>query len=128
MDNFIVEQIQEQASLQKKEEPSGPKSWTDCTYDERYNYIEKLRGLYKQFGLNEAEITINKQVGLNLAKGGKVNSEEEFMFSENLFSIKQEDNLEKFQNAFRMESKRLAEKYDESTAVVVNECGFKVGD
>jgi hypothetical protein len=29
-------------------------------------------------------------------KGGKISSEEEFMFSENLFSINQEDNLEKF--------------------------------
>ena len=50
------------------------------------------------------------------------------MFSENLFSITKEDRLEKFQNAFRMQSKKLAEKYDDSTAVVMNECGYKVGD
>jgi hypothetical protein len=43
--------------------------------------------LYKQFGLPEAEITIHKQVGLNLMKGGKISSEEEFLFSENLFSV-----------------------------------------
>ncbi len=76
----------------------------------------------------EAEISIHKQIGLNLTKGGKINSEEEFLFSENLFSIAQEDNLEKFQNAFRMQSKKLAEKYDDSTAVVMSQCGYKVGD
>lgn len=50
------------------------------------------------------------------------------MFSENLFSIKHEDNLERFQNAWRMGSKKLGEKYDDSTAVVMGECGYGVGD
>ena len=65
---------------------------------------------------------------MNLAKGGKISSEEEFLFSENFFSIKHEDNLERFQNAWRVASKRIAEKYDDSTAVVMGECGFGVGD
>ncbi len=87
-----------------------------------------MRDIYKTYGLNEADISIHKQVGLNLTKGGKISSEEEFMFSENLFSIRHEDNLERFQNAWRISSKKMSDKYDESSAVVMGECGYTVGD
>jgi hypothetical protein len=66
-----------------------------------------LRNLYKQSGLTEAVIDIHKQVGLNLAKGGDISSEEEFLFSENLFSVTKEENLERFNYDFRQLQKKL---------------------
>ena len=50
------------------------------------------------------------------------------MFSENLFSVIQEENLERFNYDFRQLQKKFGDKYDESTAVVINESGYKVGD
>jgi hypothetical protein len=63
MDNFIAQQIAEQAEMHKEEEKQkdmGPKRWTDCTYDEKHDYIEALRDLYKQYDMNEAFIDIHK--------------------------------------------------------------------
>lgn len=57
--------------------------------------------MYRSYGLNEAKIELQKQIGLNLAKGGKRSSEEEFLFSENLFSVKQEQNIERYNYALR---------------------------
>ena len=62
-------------------------------------------------------------MGLNLLKGTR-GSEEEFLFSENLFSVKHEDNIERFNQGFRVLQRQLSDKYDDSTAVVLNECAY----
>lgn len=131
MEAFLAAQLAEQVRIDKEEnkKPQGPKAWTDCTYDERHDYIESLRTLYKQFGLQDhASIDIHRQVGLNLTKGGQITSDEEFLFSENLFSVSLEDNLERFNSALRQMQLKFADKYDESSAVVMNESGYTVGD
>ena len=131
MEDYMQQLIAEQQALAReeaKDDIEGPKRWTDCTYDERHDYIEALRNIYKQSGLVEATIDIHRQIGLNLAKGGQISSEEEFLFSENLFSVTKEENLERFNFDFRQLQKKFGEKYDESTAVVINESGYKVGD
>lgn len=39
-------------------EQKGPKTWTECTHDERHDLLEQLRNLYKQNGLIEAKIDL----------------------------------------------------------------------
>lgn len=42
--------------------------------------------------------------------------------------MSKEESLERFNFDFRQLQKKFGEKYDESTAVVINESGYKVGD
>jgi hypothetical protein len=66
---------------------------------------------------------------MNLMKGGKKSSQEEFMFSENLFGVSKEGNLERFRQSWRqLQKNKLEDKYDDSTAVVMNESAYTVGD
>jgi hypothetical protein len=93
--------MQEANEMTKMFEPEereykGSKQWTECTHDERHELLEQLRGLYLQNGLTNATINLQKQIGMNLMKNGARSSEEEFLFSENLFGIKQEDAVERF--------------------------------
>ena len=111
-----------------KEEDTRPKSWSDCTYDERHDYIESLIKLYKQHDLHSAHIFLQLQVGLNLSRCGVKTSEDEFLFSENLFSVTQEDNVTRFNSAWSSLQRKLSDKYDDSSAVVVNQSAYVVGD
>ena len=42
--------------------------------------------------------------------------------------MNKEENLERFQNALRQLQRKFADKYDDSTAVVINESGYTIGD
>jgi len=55
MDKLIMEH---QHLLAQHEPVARPKQWTECTFDERFDYIESLRGLYLQNGLAEAKINL----------------------------------------------------------------------
>ena len=110
------------------EDSNQPKQWTECTFDERHHYLQQLTQLYISNNLPSARIDLHKQVGLNLSKGGERTSEEEFLFSENLFSVAKEDNVQRFNEQYRALKVKLSQVYDESTTVVMNESGYTVGD
>ena len=57
----------------------------ELTQLEKDQFLNKLSTLYKDNSLTTAKIELQTQIGFNFLKG--VNSSEEFLFSENLFSI-----------------------------------------
>jgi hypothetical protein len=48
------EQIQQEI-LELEKGTTGPKTWTACTFDERFEYLELLHQLYRDCGLPEAK-------------------------------------------------------------------------
>lgn len=59
---------------------------------------------------------------MNLLKG--INTEEEFLFSENIFGISHKAGLEKFTK----DMETIRERYDDSTMMVDVKCGYLEGD
>ncbi len=60
---------------------------------EKDQYLKKLSTLYTDNGLTSAAIELQTQLGFNFLKG--VTSTEEFLFSENLFPIAQQETVER---------------------------------
>ncbi|CDW86104.1 UNKNOWN [Stylonychia lemnae] len=111
-----------EASNHKEEEDEYPKAWGELSPENKLDYLTKLSNLYQSNELTDAKIETQIQIGMNLMKGQ--GSSEEFLFSENLFSISKSDNVEKFSQQMRS----LQQNYDESTCIALAESGYVKND